>query len=73
MRAKLKCKILISLTSGAAGCVWMTNGRFSVAIDYTQSNLVNNLDDLQTFFDNVAAVSSTPSVLTVVVYMYMAE
>lgn len=66
--------ILISPTSGAAGCVWMTNGRFTVAIDYTQSNLVNNLDDLQTFFDNVADVSSSPSdIVRVVVYMYMAE
>jgi hypothetical protein len=43
--------------SGAAGCVWMTNGRFSVAIDYTENNLITNLDDLETFFANIVDVS----------------
>ncbi|KAL4231264.1 Prominin 1 b [Mactra antiquata] len=40
------------LMAGAAGCVWMTNGRFTVALDYTENNLITNLDDIQTFFDN---------------------
>ena len=43
---------------GAAGCVWMTNGRFTVTIDYTQTVLITNLDDLNVFFDNQAEVGS---------------
>ena len=50
--------MLLCYGSGAAGCVWMTNGRFTVAIDYTHVNLVNNLDDIQIYFENIAAVST---------------
>ncbi|XP_060575132.1 prominin-1-A-like [Ruditapes philippinarum] len=45
--------LMVILMAGAAGCVWMTNGRFSVAIDYTENNLITNLDDLETFFANI--------------------
>ncbi|XP_053406462.1 prominin-1-A-like [Mercenaria mercenaria] len=47
--------LMVVLMAGAAGCVWMTNGRFTTAIDYTEDNLITNLDDLETFFENIVA------------------
>ena len=35
----------------------MTNGRFTVAIDYTATSVSDNLDDFQTYFYNAADVN----------------
>ena len=35
----------------------MTNGRFSVALEYTKNSISDNLDDFKTFFENTADVS----------------
>ncbi|XP_052770796.1 prominin-1-A-like [Mya arenaria] len=45
--------MMVVLMAGAAGCVWMTNGRFTVAIEYTENNLVTNLNDVEVYFNNV--------------------
>ena len=48
---------LLLFSRASAGCVWMTNGRFTVALDYTANSVSDNLDDFQTYFYNAADVS----------------
>lgn len=40
----------------SAGCVYMTNDRFTVALQYADTSIANNLDDIMSYVNNTGMV-----------------
>lgn len=42
--------------SASAGCIYATNGRFTVALNYADGNIADNLDDIHAYSLNTQSV-----------------
>ncbi|XP_062603999.1 prominin-1-A-like [Saccostrea cucullata] len=38
--------------AASAGCVYMTNGRFTIALEYADTSIADNLDDIMSYVNN---------------------
>lgn len=49
-------KLLTIFFRASAGCVYMTNDRFTVALQYADTSIANNLDDIMSYVNNTGMV-----------------
>lgn len=53
---KATVKLLTIFFRASAGCVYMTNDRFTVALQYADTSIANNLDDIMSYVNNTGMV-----------------